>query len=191
MNKKNSLTITNDPNRPFGLTGQRMVCKNSLNSQDPEIDQHLDEELRDEAAGFKADLSKLVGDKVRPTDEQWTGSQMPNGTWVSSQEICYEIDAQRRRFEHGQFVAQALQSCDLSPDNAAQYALNILSNVRDGIQMGIPAADVMYMIGELQVVIDQRLATKDEHGRRDFAPGEQNRKTQAKLNYLAKERARG
>lgn len=62
MNKKNVLTIHNDPSLPPGAYGHgRMVCKNALaKAQDPEIDQHLDE--------AQARRSMLAGDKLYTID---------------------------------------------------------------------------------------------------------------------------
>ena len=136
---------------------------------------------------FKPDLSNLRGEAARPTDAMWTGSQMPNGTWVSSQEICEEHDRQRRAFEHDQFKKSVLPQADHSPDPVSRYALNVISDCREAIARGMKT-DALTMLNELYVIIDARMSTKDEHGRHDYAPGEQVRKTKAKLEYLAAKR---
>lgn len=132
---------------------------------------------------FVADLSKLTGPTTEPADAYPNGQgtySLINGMYISSQEIHYETERQLRAYRAEQFRTDTLRACDLSIHSASQYALNIVSNVRDGLAMGIDQKDVMYMLNELFVVIDERLATKDEHGRNDFAPGEYERKQEAR-----------
>jgi len=92
-----------------------------------------------------------------------------------------------RRAEHDAREAAALAQCDHSPTPASMYVMGMCSDVQQLIEMGnLPMANAV--LNDIKAILQHRIATKDEHGRHDYAPGELNRKTQAKLEYLAKRR---
>ncbi len=71
-----------------------------------------------------------------------------------------------------------LSQCDHSPSPTSMYVMGMCSDVQELIEQR-DFERATSVLNDIKLIIDQRMATKDEHGRHDYAPGEVARRTAA------------
>jgi hypothetical protein len=72
-------------------------------------------------------------------------------------------------------AACTLSQVDNQPSPLSMYVLGMLSDVQDSIRFGNPKLAIA-ICNDIKLIIDQRMSTKDEHGRHDYTPAELARK---------------
>lgn len=83
--------------------------------------------------------------------------------------------------------ADILTQADHGCSPTSMFAMGVCSDIQHMIEHGM-LKQAYETLNNLKALIDQRMATKDPQGRHDYAPGEEVRRTQAKLEYLAAQR---
>lgn len=119
-------------------------------------------------------------------------TKQPDGLYKVDQQKANESMIQslaraEQEFQANQREKAVLQQADHNPGPTSMYVMGMCSDVQELLSRGM-LAEANQVLNDIKLVIDRRMATKDEHGRHDYAPGEMNRRTQAKLEYLASQR---
>ncbi len=99
--------------------------------------------------------------------------QRPDGTWTTSQEICYEAREKAAREERAAHEAMVLAQADRNAP-VSMYVMGMLSDAQEAMARGMTEMSNQIM-NDVKLIIDQRMATKDEHGRHDYSPKERTR----------------
>jgi hypothetical protein len=71
--------------------------------------------------------------------------------------------------------ACTLRQADTQPGPISMYVMGMLSDVQECIRMG-NAQLANAICNDIKLIIGERMATKDEHGRHDYSPAERARK---------------
>ena len=100
---------------------------------------------------------------------------MTDADWASFNHYNEVLKPAQERADREEAERSILAQADFQPSPLSMYVMGMCSDVQEMLQRGM-IAEANHCLNEMKLILDKRMAVKDEHGRHDYTPAERARK---------------